>query len=101
MSASRQLKPGLKLTSAACSAQVIVIRAPAVPVTITCCGQPLVTEGEPRPAAGEPDAVLIGKRYTDEPSGLELLCTRSGAGPLAADGRELTVKAAKPLPSSD
>ena len=42
--------------------------------------------------------VLLGKRYADEASGIELLCTKPGPGPLAVDGRPLVVKGAKPLP---
>ncbi|HEY2084895.1 MAG TPA: hypothetical protein VGH54_02475 [Mycobacterium sp.] len=45
--------------------------------------------------------VVLGKRYVDEPTGLEVLCTKAGAGPLAADGRQLVIKAAKALPASD
>lgn len=44
---------------------------------------------------------LLGKRYSDEATGIELLCTKGGPGQLACDGRPLVVKAAKPLPSSD
>lgn len=100
MSGSEALTPGLMLRSTACAVQVVVIRAPTTQVNLTCGGQPLTTaDGSgPRETAGE---VLLGKRYVDEESGLELLCVRSGAGPLAADDRELTVKTAKPLPSSD
>jgi hypothetical protein len=47
------------------------------------------------------EASLIGKRYVHEPSGLEILCTKGGQGTLAAGDEPLTVKAAKPLPSSD
>ena len=43
----------------------------------------------------------MGKRYSDEESGLEVLCSKAGEGALAGDGRALPVKGAKPLPSSD
>jgi len=43
----------------------------------------------------------LGKRYVDEPTGLEVLCVKPGSGTLAADGRDLTLKSAKPLPASD
>ena len=101
MTASQRVTPGLKLNSAACSAQVVVVRPPREPVSLTCGGLPLTPDGEPAPATGVPDRVVLGKRYVDEASGLEVLCTKGGAGPLAADGRELVVKSAKPLPSSD
>jgi len=32
---------------------------------------------------------------------LEVLCTKAGAGALAANGRPLELKSPKPLPSSD
>jgi hypothetical protein len=44
---------------------------------------------------------MIGKRYADEDLGLELLCSRGGAGALTANGEPLLLKGAKPLPSSD
>jgi hypothetical protein len=47
------------------------------------------------------DGPLLGKRYVDEDTDLELLCSRPGAGALTADGRPLAVKTAKPLPASD
>lgn len=96
-----KISAGVKLSSTACSVQVVVVRPPAGPVELTCGGLPLTVEGEPRPAAGGQDGVQLGKRYTDEESGLEVLCVKPGAGPLAVDGRVLTLKAAKPLPSSD
>ena len=44
---------------------------------------------------------LIGKRYADEELGLEVLCTKAGAGSLSIGAAELFQKDAKPLPSSD
>ena len=44
---------------------------------------------------------LIGKRFADADSGLELLVTKAGAGTLTLDGVALPLKEAKPLPSSD
>jgi hypothetical protein len=101
-----ELKPGLKLHSAVCDAQVIVVRAPAEPLELACGGAPLLIDGDPAPngATLDPslaDGVLIGKRYTLEGTTLEVLCTRPGVGSLTADGRPLTIKGAKPLPSSD
>jgi hypothetical protein len=100
------LKPGQKLRSAVSEAQVVVVKAPSTDVEITCGGAPLVEDGqEPPPGAAldasAGDGPLLGKRYADEESGLELLCTRAGDGALAVDGRVLAVKGAKPLPSSD
>ncbi len=47
------------------------------------------------------DPTLLGKRYEDEVSGLEVLCSKGGDGTLTLDDRPLVVKSAKPLPSSD
>ena len=63
-------------------------------------------EGEARPndlpaVAPESAATLLGKRYSDESIGIELLCTKSGLGSLAVDGVPLGQKDAKPLPASD
>ena len=51
------------------------------------------------PALSEP--TLLGKRYEDEASGLEVLCSKGGDGTLTLDDTPLVVKSAKPLPSSD
>jgi hypothetical protein len=47
------------------------------------------------------EGTQLGKRYVNDAGTLELLCTRPGEGSLSADGVALTVKGAKPLPSSD
>lgn len=102
MTASVETKPGLKLRGTTCSTEVIVVRPASAPVQLTCCGAP-VTDQETgiAPSGPSPDGVLLGKRYTDEETGLELLCTKPGPGELAVDGRPLLLKGAKPLPSSD
>lgn len=100
------MKPGTKLVSAVGTAQVVVVRPPTGPVTITCAGVAMAesASAEWRPAVGAeqtPAEVVLGKRYGDADSGLEVLCTHAGAGPLSVDGREMSMKLAKPLPSSD
>jgi hypothetical protein len=47
------------------------------------------------------DPTAVGKRFADEESGLEVLCTKAGDGALSIDGTLLPMKGAKPLPSSD
>lgn len=99
-----KLKPGQKLFSAVSEAQVVVVRAPADEVEVGCGGRPML-DAEQAPA-GAPDESLgdgpaLGKRYADEARGLELLCTKGGAGALTLDGQLLALKGAKPLPSSD
>jgi hypothetical protein len=101
-----KLRPGQKLHSAVCDAQVVVVKAPAEAVDLGCGGAPLLGDGDdPGGAASlDPtlgDGPLLGKRYADDDLGLELLCTRAGTGALTVDGRPLLVKGAKPLPSSD
>lgn len=101
-----ELRPGLRLESATCDTQVVVVRAPkdATDVDVRCGGHPmreLGTGGERRPVAGGGDPTLLGKRYADEELGLELLCTQGGAGALGVGDAPLLVKGAKPLPSSD
>ena len=100
------LRPGQKLHSAVCDAQVVVVRAPATEVEIGCGGAPMLAESEDaaeNAALDESigDAALMGKRYADEELGLEVLCTRSGSGALTVDGNVLSLKGAKPLPASD
>ena len=102
-----ELKPGAKLQSAVCEAQFIVVRAPgeARPswrVEAQRCSRP--TPSDPTVSAIDPklsDGSLLGKRYADEELGLELLCTKAGAGSLTCNGAPLALKGAKPLPASD
>jgi hypothetical protein len=101
-----KLRPGQKLHSAVCDAQVVVVRAPSDDVELGCGGAPLLEDGHDAGAGASldttlGDAALLGKRYADEERGLELLCTRGGAGALTVDGEVLPLKGAKPLPSSD
>ncbi|HEX6423806.1 MAG TPA: hypothetical protein VFZ79_10020 [Acidimicrobiales bacterium] len=100
-----KLRPGQKLHSAVCDAQVVVVKAPPDDVEVGCGGAPLLEDGQQSGGAAlDPslgDGPLLGKRYADDDLGLELLCTRAGTGALTVDGRPLLVKGAKPLPSSD
>jgi hypothetical protein len=97
-----RLKPGTRLWNSASSVSIVVVRAPAEPVRLTCDDRPFVTDEQPSgsDAAGV-GAVLLGKRYADADSGLEVLCTRAGAGELAVDGRPLQQLGARALPASD
>lgn len=101
-----ELTPGLRLESATCETQVVVVKAPAGggDVDVRCGGAPmreLGTGGDPEPVTTEGEPTLLGKRYEDAELGLELLCTQGGAGSLAVGDEPLLVKGAKPLPSSD
>lgn len=53
------------------------------------------------PSGGLDETTLLGKRYADDAQGLEVLCTKSGAGTLTVDGAPMQLKGAKPLPASD
>lgn len=97
------LTAGQRLRSSACDTEIVVVRPPESPVQLSCGGRPMAGDAE-RLGAPEPGAdqgTLLGKRYVDAATGLELLCVKPGAGGLAADGRPLTVKAPKALPASD
>ena len=100
------LKPGLRLKSAVCATEVMVIKAPAGEFDIRCGGSPMLGANVAPAAQAAPDPAhaagsLIGKRYTDAAERYELLCTKGGAGSLSIDGEALDVKQAKALPSSD
>jgi hypothetical protein len=100
-----KLETGSRWKSAVCDTQVMVVAAPDGEVDVTCGGAPLVPiDAEASggsPAADASDGTQIGKRYVNEAGDLELLCTKAGAGSLAVGGTPLTLKGAKPLPSSD
>jgi hypothetical protein len=97
------IKVGTRLRSASCGTEVMVIHAPADPVELTCGGRPMSedADGTIASGAGADGGTLLGKRYVDDTTGLEVLCTRPGAGGLAVDGRSLTIKTPKTLPASD
>ncbi len=100
-----QLKAGTRLRSAADACEVVVVRAPAEPVDLRCGGHPLVAiDAEVTPQgveAGFDQGTQLGKRYSDEELGLEVLCTKAGEGSLSVGDAVLDVKGAKPLPASD
>ena len=99
------IKAGTRLACPDCSVELVVVRPPSAPVALTCGGAAIVEADGARPAGGHADAAgdgtLVGKRYADEETGIEVLCAKPGPGSLAVDGRELPIKGAKPLPSSD
>lgn len=97
-----QTKPGLKLRGTTCATEIVVVRPASADVDVACCGEPMTDAATDIPdAAPAPDGILLGKRYADETTGLEVLCTKPGPGPITVDGRELEVKGPKPLPASD
>jgi hypothetical protein len=101
-----QLKPGMRLKSQVCETQVVVVKAPADPVDVRCGGVALIeasgtsAEGASMDA-GFAEGTLLGKRYADDGAGLELLCSKPGAGSLSIGDAKLEIKGTKALPSSD
>jgi hypothetical protein len=100
------LKPGSRWKSAVCDAEVVVVRASGEAEALECGGHAMVAHGGEKPgglslAADRAEGVQVGKRYVDEASGTEVLCSKAGAGSLSMAGRALQVKAAKQLPASD
>ena len=86
-----------------CGALLVVVRGPSEEVQIACGGAPMVEDDglgvdaaalDPSPG----DGPALGKRYD---LGIELLCSKAGEGALTTAGRVLSMKGAKPLPSSD
>jgi hypothetical protein len=102
-----KLRAGQKLVSTVDGTEVIVVRAGAEEVAVTCGGAGMVDAKSAEAALrgvldpGQMAGTLIGKRYADEDLGLELLVAKPGQGTLAVDGRVLSVKGPRPLPASD
>jgi hypothetical protein len=101
-----EIKPGSRWKSAVCDAQLVVVRPPKIAGELQCGGTAVIDLADPATPNGavSPDhgnGVLIGKRYVDDVSGIEVLGAKAGAGSLAYDGRPLVLKEAKPLPASD
>lgn len=101
-----ELKPGSRWKSAVCDTEVVVVRPPKSAASLECGGHPMVAHSVAKPdgltispdhAAGTP----MGKRFADEDSGVEVLCSKGGAGSLSLDGRAISAKDAKKLPASD
>jgi hypothetical protein len=99
-----QLKPGLKLKSAVCDAEVMIIKPGSVNA-LTCGGAPMLGSGETANGVQanqeQMEGCQIGKRYITSDESLEVLCVKAGQGSLAADGEPLVIKGTKKLPSSD
>ncbi len=101
-----KITPGSRWKSAVCATEVVAVKVPKDEVHLECGGVAMLATAAERPAGGVPAAdhkagTLLGKRYGDDGSGLEVLCTKSGEGSLALNGRPLVLREAKPLPSSD
>jgi hypothetical protein len=100
------LKPGSRWKSAVCDTEVVVVRATTPAAQLECGGHPMIAHSEVKPtdlalAADHSGGTQPGKRFADDVSGLEVLCTKGGKGSLAIDGRTIGAKEAKKLPASD
>jgi hypothetical protein len=103
------MKPrvGQLLASSVDDTTVIVVKAPDSDLIVTCGGVEMVApaaKGSVQVADPDPaqlGGTQMGKRYTDDDLGVELLVTKSGRGTIAVNGIPLPVKSAKPLPASD
>jgi len=101
-----ELKPGSRWKSAVCDTEVVVVRATAGDISLECGGHPMIAHAEAKPAdlaldEGHASGTQPGKRFADDVSGLEVLCTKGGKGSLAIGGRPIGAKEAKKLPASD
>jgi hypothetical protein len=100
-----ELTAGSRWKSAVCQTEVIVVRPADGPRHLGCGGADMIpvdsSSADAAPAPELAGGTLLGKRYSDEASGLEVLCTKAGPGTLTLDGSPLEVKSPKPLPSSD
>ena len=100
------LKSGTRMKSAVCDTEVMVTKAAADDIQLTCGGAAMVAMADAKPEGCALDDAhcagsLVGKRYTDADEKFEFLCTKGGKGNLAINGTALQVKQAKALPSSD
>jgi len=98
------LKPGGRMQSTVCSTEVIVVKAPADDVELTCGGAAMAEPGgEPSgsPAEGAAEGSLLGKRYVNADESLEVLVTKPGDGSLGLGADLLSLKEATQLPASD
>lgn len=101
-----KISAGSRWKSAACATEVVVVKPPRADGSLACGGLEMLDQKQERPVGGAPAAdraagTLLGKRYGDDDSGIELLCTKGGHGSLSFDGRDLPMRSVKPLPSSD
>lgn len=101
-----QAKPGTRIFSAVCDAELIIVKSPGGELDITIGGATPVLSaaernGDTTIQDGHDGGAIVGKRYVDDAGTVELLCTKPGAGAPALAGEILEFKEAKSLPSSD
>ena len=94
----------MRLRSTVCATEVRVVKVSGPDLDIRCGGSPMQVSSPNVVLSGSPvppfDAgTLVGKRYALE--GLELLCTKAGAGGLSLGEQVISTQDAQQLPSSD
>ena len=98
------LTPGTRLKSTVCTTEIMVITAPAEGIDIMCGGEPMNSDGQGNGGSAHQEHAagsILGKRYTNEEGGLEILCVKGGEGSLWAGGSAMKVKVATKLPKTD
>jgi hypothetical protein len=99
------VKPGVRLVSQVCDTEIVVVKAGDQDVDLRCGGHPMIAAGEsPEEAelsSAHAEGTQLGKRYGDDAVGIQVLCTKSGAGSLSIGDAALGRAEAKPLPASD
>jgi hypothetical protein len=100
------MNAGIRLRSAVCDCEVVIVRAPAGSPVLQCGGFDMLTLDSTRaegltPLRGHDGGTLLGKRYADAAATVEVLCTKGGLGTLAYQGEALEARSARPLPASD
>jgi hypothetical protein len=100
-----ELRVGQALVSAVDTTNIIVTKAPAGDIELTCGGAAMAAKGAAvercEPNLAFMKGSLLGKRYVNADGTLELLVTKAGEFSLAVAGELLTVAGAKALPASD
>jgi len=97
---------GTRWKSAVCDTEIVVVKGPAEAGELACGGAAMLPMNGEKPAGGSPaggldGGTLLGKRYGDSTSGLEVLCTKGGTGSLSFGARSLDQLETRRLPSSD
>lgn len=97
------LAAGKRLKSVVCTTEIMVIVAPDGDLDLRCGGAPM-SEDDANGAALDPSFAagsVIGKRYANADSSLEVLCLKAGEGSLAVGDAALVMQDAKKLPKTD
>jgi len=94
--------PGARLRNDVSACEVVVVKAPSQAGELSCAGVVMTTDARTgTPTVGSGETIALGKRYSNEELGIEVLCVAPGEGPLTFEGTELTQKQATALPASD